>query len=58
MKFIILIRNPNTGSVSFICDEDGDGEHPKLFKTEDEAEEAADSYHICGAWPYNVVRAP
>lgn len=55
-RYVILIRNPTTGSISFV----GDTETAVLetFPTEKEAEEAACTTPLCQAWPYSVVEAP
>lgn len=58
-KYLILIRNPNGGSVMLI--NSGDENSPEkamLYDSEEEAEEAASKIPACRAWPYSIVEAP
>lgn len=54
MAYVILVRNPSSGSVFAITDDDV----LELYASEAEADKAAMDIPICKAWPYSVVEAP
>ena len=62
MKYAVLVRNPKSGKVILITEDDADSIQEgsaALYSTEEEAEKAAlNDIPICRAWPYTIVEAP
>ena len=50
---LLIVRNPNGGSITFIRGDDGE---PERFSSEDAADTFAGSSPVCMAWGYQVVK--
>lgn len=55
MSYVILVRNPSSGSILAVRDDD---EKIAVYETEEEAEHAASETFLCQHWPYAIVEAP
>ena len=53
MGYIVTTRNPKTGKLHVILDDDEDA--PAEFETWDKANEMAHQSKLCAAWNYQIL---